>query len=246
MNLALNARDAMPEGGRLTISLRRPWIGPENEPLPEMEPGKWICLQVADTGVGMTDEVRDHLFEPFFTTKGPGEGTGLGLAQVYGIVKQHQGFIDVESEPERGTTFRIYLPAAPVYTVADDVVNAAPSQGRGETILLAEDEATVRHATKRILESLGYRVVTAANGREAEELARSAHFDLLLTDLVMPAKGGRELIDALRASHPGLKAIAFTGYAVEDDLHEITVDVLQKPLDIETLGQAVRQALDAE
>lgn len=244
MNLALNARDAMPEGGELGIRLDRTRIGSGDEPVPEMEPGEWTCLEVSDTGVGMTDEVRDHLFEPFFTTKGPGEGTGLGLAQVYGIVKQHQGFIDVESDPSRGSTFRIYLPAAAVDEVPVSEKSPAPARGQGETILLAEDEATVRHATKRVLESLGYRVVTAVDGREAEELAGSIHFDLLLTDLVMPTKGGRALIESLQASRPDLKAIAFTGYAV-DDLHDISVNVLQKPLDVETLAQAVRQALDA-
>jgi len=244
MNLALNARDAMPEGGELRISLQRRRVDPGHEPLPDMEPGEWTCLEVADTGIGMTDEVREHLFEPFFTTKDPGEGTGLGLAQVYGIVKQHGGFIDVETEPELGTTFRVYLAAAAGGEVVATEAGAAPSQGRGETILLAEDEPTVRRATQRILESLGYRVVTAANGSEAEDLARTTDFDLLLTDLVMPVKGGRALIDSLKASRPDMKAIAFTGYALEDDLHDIAVEVLQKPLDIGTLGKAVRRALD--
>jgi len=253
MNLALNARDAMPEGGELHIRLSRLTLKPGDlPPVAEMDPGEWVCLVVSDTGTGMTEEVHAHLFEPFFTTKEPGKGTGLGLAQVYGIVKQHEGHIHVETAAEEGSTFRIYLP---VYEEKAEEVEAKepapPPQGRGETILVVEDEARLQKAVKEILESLGYRVLTAANGQEALEIYRSAEeVDLVLADLVMPQMGGKQLIRELRRENPDLKALVITGYVMETDRKELEkagfLGVVTKPFDTDRLAKAVRRALDVD
>ncbi len=251
MNLATNARDAMPDGGELRFELSRLKVGPdEKPPLAEMEPGEWVCLAVSDTGVGMTDEVRAHLFEPFFTTKEPGKGTGLGLAQVYGIVKQHGGHVGVETEVGQGATFRLYLLACEVEEVVEGEVSAVP-RGRGETILLVEDNEKIREAGRAILESLGYRVQTAANGREALEIYHSVGgVDLTIADLVMPEMGGRALVKRLRETTSDLKALAITGYIMEEDIRRLRkmgfMDVVYKPFDVNVLAQVVRRALDGD
>jgi two-component system cell cycle sensor histidine kinase/response regulator CckA len=252
MNLALNTRDAMPEGGELRVALSRVEIEPDADPpVLGMPAGEWVCLTVSDTGMGMSEEVQSHLFEPFFTTKGPGKGTGLGLAQVHGIVTQHKGHIGVETEPGKGTTFSIYLPARPgeVEEAAEEI--AASPQGKGEAILLVEDNANLREASQRILESLGYRVLVAADGQEALVVHRSAgDVDLVITDLVMPEMGGRELVQELRKTRPDLKALAITGYVMREDLHELReegfLDVVHKPFDADALARVVRRALDVD
>jgi PAS domain S-box-containing protein len=253
MNLALNARDAMPEGGELRIGLSRIAVRPEEAPpVAEMSTGDWVCLAVSDTGIGMTEEVRSHLFEPFFTTKEPGKGTGLGLAQVYGIVKQHEGCIGVDTDARQGTTLRIYLPAYREERVQEvsEEASALP-EGKGEVILLAEDEEGVREAGREMLESLGYQVLTAADGRKALEVYKSAErVDLVLTDLVMPEMGGRELIQRLKKTEPQLRALVITGYALTESLRELKeagiLDVVQKPLEVNALAEAVHRALDAD
>ncbi len=261
MNLATNARDAMPEGGELRFELSRVDAIPAAVGTPPRAGGAgggWICLAVSDTGTGMTEEVRSHLFEPFFTTKEPGKGTGLGLAQVYGIVRQHEGYIGVETEVGKGTTFRIYLPASgPEGVVGEEEVVALP-QGQGETILLVEDNEGVREAAQEILEPLGYRVLTAENGREALEVywvAQSGDrpqqgVDLVITDVVMPEMGGKMLIRKLREANPGLKGLAITGYIVEEDVQRLRkagfLDVVRKPFDVDALARTVRRALDVE
>ncbi len=266
MNLALNARDAMPEGGKLRIGLERIQVEDSAEaPLPQMEAGEWVQVMVADTGTGIPPEAMPHMFEPFFTTKPVGQGTGLGLAQVYGIVKQHGGEIDVQSQVGRGTTFTLYLPALPV-SAPQAPAHEAPAlvKGRGETILVVEDNAGTREALSAVLETLNYRVLKAANGREALEVCRSAEeaypeqgggtrpersrrIDLVLTDMVMPKVGGRELIRELRKMNPHLKGLAVTGYATSEDLQEEgIVDVLHKPFDVSTLAEVVRRALDMD
>jgi len=285
MNLATNGRDAMPEGGELRFRLSRVKVKPgEKPPVAEMpslssppqaeEPAlpprvlvagvavslskgiegeEWVCLAVSDTGTGMTDEVRSHLFEPFFTTKEPGKGTGLGLAQVYGIVRQHDGYIGVETKVGKGTTFRVYLPA---HRAGKEEVALAAPRGKGETILLVEDNEKIREVGRQILESFGYRVLTAANGREALEVYRVARsgdqpqqgVDLVITDIVMPEMGGKSLLQEMKKSNPDLKALAITGYIVDKDVHqwreEGFLDIVHKPFDAETLTKAVRRALD--
>lgn len=251
MNLATNARDAMPGGGELTIGLSCVQVrSGEKPPVEDMEAGEWICLTVSDTGAGMTDEVRAHLFEPFFTTKPVGEGTGLGLAQVHGIVKQHGGHIGVETEVVQGTTFRVYLP---VYEgeVEEVVEEAVAPVGKGETLLLVEDEEKVQQAGREILESLGYRVLAAANGAEALEVYRAeGGVDLVVTDLVMPEMGGKELMQELRRENPRQKGLAITGYPLTEGVEELKregiVDIVQKPFDVDTLAQVVRRALDVD
>jgi len=274
LNLAANARDAMPEGGELCIGLSRVELAPEGTP-PLISPppaggkegggppaggkegGQWICLSISDTGTGMPAEVKSHLFEPFFTTKPRGQGTGLGLAQVHGIVTQHGGDIRVETEIGRGTTFRIYLPCYELQEVEEveeiPQEEALPlrSNGRKETILLVEDEEKLRRLARRALEGLGYRVLTAVNGRDALQVYHSAEgVDLVLTDMVMPEMGGRDLMRELRKVNPHLKGLVITGYALEDDLRALReegiLEVVQKPFDIDVLGDVVRQVLDSD
>ncbi len=252
MNLVLNARDAMPEGGELRIGLSVVEVKPgEEPPVAEMVPGEWICLAVSDTGTGMPPEVLSHLFESFFTTKPVGQGTGLGLAQVYGIVKLHGGYVGAETEVGQGMTFRIYLPAHGAGKAEDVPQEETPSplEGRGETILLVGDEEKVLEVGRDILESLGYRVLTAADGREALEVYRSAEgIGLVLTGMVMPEMGGRELMRELRKADPHLKALAITGYALTEGLgglrEEGILDVVPKPFEVNTLAEAVRRVLD--
>ena len=250
VNLATNARDAMPKGGDLRFGLSRVTLRlGEAVPIAEISPGEWVCLAVSDTGTGMTEEARQHIFEPFFTTKPVGEGTGLGLAQVYGIIRQHEGYIGVETEAGKGTTFRIYLPASEAEEEAVAEKVSAPLRGKGETILLVEDKGTLRAAGQSLLESLGYRVLTAANGREALEVYQAeGGTDLLITDVVMPEMGGKQLIQELRKVTPDLKSLAITGYAVEaveGMLREAGfLDVVHKPFDVNTLARMVRRALD--
>jgi PAS domain S-box-containing protein len=262
-NLALNARDAMPEGGELRIGLSRAEVRLGEEPPVEgMPPGEWVCLAVSDTGKGIPPEAMPRLFEPFFTTKPVGQGTGMGLAQAHGIVKQHEGYIGVETEVGQGTTFRVYLPAQSSVETEEaplgEVPSAIPEQ-EGETILLVEDEKKVRKFGRMALELLGYRVLTAANGREALEVYRSAEraypeqgrgIDLVLADMVMPEMGGRELMRELRKENPHLKAVVMTGYTLEEDLRELMeegiVDVIHKPFDLGTLEEVIRHALDGD
>jgi PAS domain S-box-containing protein len=252
MNLALNARDAMPGGGKLRIGLSRLEIKEKNKPpVAEMASGEWVCLTISDTGIGMTEEVRSHLFEPFFTTKGL-MGTGLGLAQVYGVVKQHDGHIKVETQVGRGTNFQVYLPAceAEESEQSQQAASAFP-QGDGEIILLVEDEDRLREAGQEILESLGYQALTAADGREALQVYQSAEkVDLVLTDLVMPAMGGKELAQELRKIAPRVRVLAITGYTLVENVEELKragiLDVVHKPLEVSALAEVIRQALDAD
>ncbi len=260
MNLATNARDAMPDGGRLRIGLACIEVAlGEEAPMAGMPPGQWVCLTVSDTGTGMTEEVQAHLFEPFFTTKPVGKGTGLGLAQVYGIVKQHKGYIGVDTEMGLGTTVRIYLPLHEVQAMADvdrasekapEVAPAAP-KGKGEAILLVEDNERIREVGRTALESLGYCVLTAENGLEALEVYRSAAgIALVIVDMVMPEMGGKQLMRELRKTRPDLKGLIITGYALKEDLQQLKeegiVDIVRKPFDRDTLAQSVRRSLDAD
>jgi two-component system cell cycle sensor histidine kinase/response regulator CckA len=251
MNLAVNARDAMPEGGSLTIETANVDLGPQYaRDHEEVAPGPYVLLAITDSGLGMDAATRAQLFEPFFTTKELGKGTGLGLSTVYGIVKQHGGHIWVYSEPGSGTTFKVYLPR-----VAMDAEEPAPKSdfvvGGDETILLVEDSDAVRDVGRRHLESLGYKVLCAAGPREAEEVAQKhkGQIDLLLTDVVMPERGGRELYEAMAAHRTGLKVLYMSGYTDDAIVHrgvlEKGVAFLQKPFERDDLADKVRQALEA-
>jgi CheY-like chemotaxis protein len=234
MNLAVNARDAMPGGGTLTIRTSTE--------------GADVVLEVTDTGVGMDEATRARIFEPFFTTKEIGEGTGLGLAMVDGIVKQSEGHLSVESEPGGGTTFRLTLPATDAAPEAEGKAPApAPAaDGAGtETVLLVEDEDVVRRLTAEMLERHGYRVLTAAGPGEALEVTEP--WDLLLTDIVMPMMSGPALAERLVARHPGVGLLFTSGYsgsAVADG-GTLTAELLNKPFTFDELGRMVRAALDA-
>jgi two-component system cell cycle sensor histidine kinase/response regulator CckA len=254
MNLALNARDAMPSGGDLRIELGRLRIEEARDaPIPGMEEGAeaWVSIRVTDNGEGVSPEALPHIFEPFFTTKAAGGGTGLGLAQVYGIVKQHEGHIDVSSEPGRGTTFTIYLPALSV-SGPHSGAQAAEGlvRGQGQTLLVVEDNAVTRAALVESLEQLNYRVLEAENGRTALELyeQHGRGISLVLSDLVMPGMGGKALVQALREQDPGLPVVVLSGHPKADTAKELeeagVVDWLQKPPSLESLAQVVGRALN--
>lgn len=251
MNLALNARDAMPEGGSLTFALKmenvRAYATP---PVRNMPPGRWIHITVSDTGHGIPPEELPHIFEPFFTTKGPGEGTGLGLAQVYGIVKQHNGYIEITSEPGNGTDFEIYMPAMVVQEEIQPMpVPEEAESGEGESILVVEDDDATREGVKEVLQMLNYRVFVALNGEAALELLEETdqHFDLVITDIVMPGVGGMSLYKSLRRHYPDIKIMMMTGYPLGSGTRELLdqgqVTWIQKPLDSKSLGRSVREAL---
>ena len=253
MNLAVNARDAMPEGGKMiletaNVDLDEGYAG-EHFPL---EPGRYVLLAMTDTGCGMSAETQSHIFEPFFTTKAKGKGTGLGLATVYGIVKQSGGYIWVYSEPGRGATFKIHLPR-----VEDGVEEIGPvvrskDQQRGsEVILVVEDESALRALIKEVLQSLGYRVLEAPNGSEALVLAEWHHepISLMLTDVVMPGMSGRELADRLVVLRPKTRVLFMSGYTDDAVFHHGVVPsgvpFLQKPFTSDALACKVREILDA-
>ena len=250
LNIAVNARDAMPKGGRLTLEVRPVAIGASAGPTDGPRAGRYIELSVSDTGCGMSDEVRANIFEPFFTTKGPGKGTGLGLATVYGIVQQAGGHIAVESAVGRGTTFRVWLPAVAA-AAAGGPVAPPPVAPRGtETVLLVEDDDAVRTFSALALEGQGYRVLVAESGPTALPVL-SAQRDavrLLVTDVVMPEMSGRELADAACALVPGLKVLFVSGYTddavVRHGVRDATDAFLQKPFTPLGLARKVRELLD--
>ncbi len=253
MNLAINARDAMPEGGRLTIETANIELdqsyGTQHY---AVTPGSYVMLAVTDTVVGMSDEVRGRMFEPFFTTKARGQGTGLGLATVYGAVKQAGGYIWVYSEPGRGSTFKVYLPRLPADATAEAVLaSPAPAVAGSELLLLVEDEEAVRTLTRMILTRIGYRVIEAANSDEAEARHREASggVALLVTDVVLPGSSGPELFQRLAARDPQLKVLYMSGYT--DDAVFRTgrlqrgVAFVQKPFTAAGIRKKVREVLDA-
>jgi signal transduction histidine kinase/ActR/RegA family two-component response regulator len=217
MNLAVNARDAMPDGGKLQVSTANVELSAEEAAKrPAMSPGRYVLVLVADTGHGMDEETKAHIFEPFFTTKEVGKGTGLGLATVYGIVKQSGGFIWVESFPGRGTEFEVYLPATAAVAAGStrQAVTTRLLPGGTETILLVEDEAGVRELAGEFLRAAGYKVLEGHDGADALEIARRypGRIDLLLTDMVMPRLSGKKLAELLLSTRPGLKVVLMTGY----------------------------------
>jgi CheY-like chemotaxis protein len=251
MNLGLNARDAMPGAGRLVIETREAWLdGEYAKRHPYMKEGRYAVLSVSDTGEGMDEKTRERIFEPFFTTKEPDKGTGLGLAVVYGIVKQHNGFIHVYSEPGMGSIFRVYFPAIDAPADRKPLLSREIIRGGNETILLAEDDEIVRQLTERTLTSLGYKVLVGCNGEEAVETFRrhEKEIALVLFDVVMPKMGGKQAYDEIIAMVPGLKVLFLSGYSA-DAIHDSFVlhsgiPFLQKPFGPRELARKVREVLD--
>jgi PAS domain S-box-containing protein len=254
LNLVVNARDAMRNGGRLRLetgsvtidSLEKCEIHSK-----ELEPGDYVRISVTDNGVGMSDEVKQHLFEPFFTTKGEGCGSGLGLATSYGIVRQSGGHISVESKLGKGTTITIFLPKVPAPPPCKRAGGNKMPRGV-ERIMVLEDDISVRHISVRVLRSLGYEVIEAATGDDAQQLIRKRadKIDLLLTDMVMPQMSGRRFADWLRKTSPQTKVVFISGY-LEESLHphdrrDREMFFLPKPFDSEQLATKIRQALDSK
>ncbi len=253
MNMAINARDAMPNGGLLELALYPVVVGEKHAPpLPDMAPGRWLAIDVRDTGTGMTPEIMAHIFEPFFTTKPPGMGTGLGLAQVYGIVRQMGGHIQVESTPGVGSCFTIYLALSGTPPAPLPVQEGAMPAGAGQTVLLVEDEEALRLAMTEMLTELGYRVLNADNGRHALSIlsARGDEIAIIISDLVMPDMGGLELLEAQRQQGNGASRVPMllvSGYPLEDieslQREYGAVGWLPKPFTMEQLAQRVAQVL---
>ena len=255
LNLVVNARDAMPDGGRLEVATGEATLTAAEAGLfPDLAPGRHVWLRVTDTGSGIPPEHRARIFDPFFTTKGVGKGTGLGLATVFGIVKQHHGAITVVSEVGRGTTFQVFLPTKEAAILAPVAAAAIlPVRGSGETILVVEDEASLRQLNRRVLERAGYRVLEAADGVEGQRLGEehSGVIQLLFTDIMMPGGvSGHMLAARLRAKNPRLPVIFTSGYDVSTaglDLSlEAGQDFLQKPVPLPQLLETVRRSLDRQ
>jgi len=253
MNLVINASDAMPKGGSLTLETRNVELDESyTRNYPDVRPGNYVLIAISDTGCGMNEETKAHIFEPFFTTKAPGKGTGLGLATVFGIVKQCSGHVTVHSELNKGTTVKIYLPTLPqeAKKLAARKTQFTIPKGT-ETVLVAEDEEGLRVVIRIVLQTNGYQVLEAINGEEALALAKShpEPIHLLLADLVMPKKGGRELADEIAIVRPETKVIYMSGYTddavVRLGVLEADMPFLQKPFTPATLARKVREVLDS-
>lgn len=254
LNLVVNSRDAMPDGGTITIETKDVCLKQENIGQYEWaRPGDFVLLKISDSGVGIDSETLQHIFEPFYTTKEIGKGTGLGLATVYGIIKQSGGSIWVSSEIGEGTTFEIYLPQVfENKDLTEDLQPADQLPNGTELILLVEDEQRVRDLTRKLLEFCGYTIIEAKNGIEALKICdeSSDKIDLVMTDVVMPQMGGRELAGRIAAQYPHIKILFTSGYAddliVKHDVNEANTDFIQKPFTLETLALKVRKVLDLE
>jgi hypothetical protein len=251
MNLAVNARDALPHGGSIEIAVEERFLSAEDlKAQAALRPGHYVVLSVSDNGQGMPREVQDRIFEPFYTTKGEGKGTGLGLSTVYGIVKQHQGFVTVTSYEGQGTTFEVFFPATSDTTASEEKV-ATPALPRGtESILVVDDEPAILTLLGQVLSSLGYTVHTAPNAEDAIAIFKreGPAIDLLVTDIVMPGMNGLALAGRLREERPGLRVLFVSGYseAALADIGSVPArDVLQKPIRPSALAAHIRARLDA-
>jgi nitrogen-specific signal transduction histidine kinase/ActR/RegA family two-component response regulator len=250
LNLYLNALQAMPAGGRLSIETRNVVLDNDSAKKYGMEPGRYVKISVADTGIGMDDRVRERVFEPFFTTKEMGRGTGLGLASAYGIVKSHGGLIDVESQIGQGSTFNIYLPASEK-TVVNEIPTAVELLKGNETILLVDDEETVLDVGIEILQWLGYTVFSARSGKDAISILKetNAKIDLVILDMIMPEMGGGKAFDLIKQLQPGQKVLLSSGYSLSGEARQILNrgcnGFIQKPFDIKTLSCKIREILES-
>jgi PAS domain S-box-containing protein len=253
MNLVVNAKDAMPSGGKLTIQTQHLGIDESHRRGQTfISPGNYVMLSVSDTGMGMNKETQSRIFEPFFTTKEKGKGTGLGLSTVYGIVKQSGGYVMVQSEEGRGTAFHIYLPRVEGAAEQHSAPVAHAAAGGTETVLLVEDEQSVRQLVRDTLESKGYNVVEAENGESGLAMAANhkGKIDLVITDVVMPGLGGREMVEQLTKSRPETKVLYLSGYTEDAVVSEGTIEsgtaFLQKPFTLQTLSRKVREVLGGQ
>jgi PAS domain S-box-containing protein len=248
-NLTTNARDAMPKGGTLTIETRQITLDDTLDGIQGFDkPGTYALLSVSDSGTGIDQETKEHIFDPFFTTKEVGKGTGLGLSTIYGIIKQHNGYITVYSEPGMGTTFRIYLPAIQA-AAQEDKPSEKHAEGGEETILVAEDSREVRHLIRNILEEYGYTIIEAVDGKDAIDVfKKQKHIDLLILDSVMPRKNGREAYDEIHAIDPHVKVLFTSGYTrdviLDKGIEDKSFDFISKPLSPKGLLEKVREVLD--
>jgi PAS domain S-box-containing protein len=251
VNLVVNAKDAMPQGGRVIIETRSARVDEASAALHEhIEPGEYVIISVTDTGVGMDKETQKRVFEPFFTTKPAGKGTGLGLSMVYGAVRQNHGAVTLYSEPGKGTTFRIYLKRVPEQAETEAALPPAAPRGKGELVLLVEDEEPVRKAVRKMLEGGGYSVIDAENGEKAVERfrKRAAEIRLVVSDMIMPDMNGVVLAKKLREIVPALKVLNMSGYTddilTSQGLGDQAIQILVKPFEQETLLRKVRELLD--
>jgi PAS domain S-box-containing protein len=256
MNLAVNARDAMPKGGKLTINTANADLN-ENyfreHSIKEEKPGHYVMLAVSDTGSGMNKKTREHIFDPFFTTKKVGKGTGLGLSTIYGIVKQNNGFVWVYSEPGQGSTFKVYLPMVKGDAEPEEKEQSPVDDLSGsETVLIVEDDEGLRKFAQEVLQSYGYRILVAENGEDALRVCKEHEgpIHLLLTDVVMPKMGGKQLAERLQPLYPRMKVICMSGYTDDAIVHhgvlESGLNFLEKPFTPESLARKVREALGSE
>jgi two-component system cell cycle sensor histidine kinase/response regulator CckA len=255
VNLAINARDAMPRGGNLSVETANVNVDtPFSERFDNIQPGPFVRISVSDTGTGIDAHTLPHIFEPFFTTKEQGDGTGLGLSMIYGLINQSNGCIDVETTVGKGTTFHIYLPqtSEPIPAIESNIDTTPEDTSAGtETILLVEDENTVRTLTKEALTRQGYRVFEAYEGKDALDLiaTHSPHIDVLITDIVMPGTSGPELAQQIKKGYPNLKVIFVSGHAPAEIAKHITLEpnipFIRKPFSPKTLTQTIRKVLNA-
>jgi CheY-like chemotaxis protein len=251
LNLATNAMDAMPDGGDLIIKTERVKADDHFIKSHGLEKtGTYALISVKDTGHGINEDAQERIFEPFYTTKEVGKGTGLGLSMVYGIVKQHDGYIDISSEPEKGTTFKIYFPIFPAKAEEEEATDPSIVKTGKETILVAEDDVHVRELVKQLLEIFGYNVIVAKDGQDALDAFMQHRYtiQLLLLDVIMPKKNGKEVYDEIKKLNPNIKAIFISGYSA-DIIHnkgivEEGLDFLSKPILQEILLNKVREVLD--
>jgi two-component system cell cycle sensor histidine kinase/response regulator CckA len=254
MNLAVNSRDAMPDGGELRVKLEKLMVDRDTpSTIPDMPEGEWVRITVSDSGTGIAQDVLPRIFEPFYTTKAPGEGSGLGLAQVYGIITQHEGYVDVRSEVGKGTSIYLYLPAHPG-PVEDVVILDKPIQSRTskEKLLVVEDDAGARRAISEALRSYRYEVISTANGKEALRILGEYHgeFDLVISDLIMPGMSGVTLYKRLAKDYPKISMMVMTGYPLKEETRELLendgITWLAKPIHMRSLVRAIQKVLKAE